>query len=205
MVADDQEEGERIRSTAQRYAEHFSWLGADRIEAYISLLVTLRVHSAAMERYLAALGQPRPISLARHTVLRALYFADRHLMSQNEISREVGVSRTNITNLIDALMRDGMVTKSISPDDRRANDIQLTPRGIEFCSTFIPAVAEFMASMFDDLSEAELAQFRRLLARLRDGMHRRYLTDEALGLQGDGTFNAGGETQSAGVLTDDEM
>ena len=168
---------QRIRNTASRYAQHFPWLSDAPIEAYISLLQTLRVYSVAIERYLNALGQPRPISSARHTVLRILYFADDHRLNQNEMSREVGVSRTNITNLIDGLERDGFVTKSMNPADRRSNHIQLTETGLEFCSTFIPAVAGFMASMFEDLSEDDLAQFKRLLARVRGGMYRRYLED----------------------------
>jgi DNA-binding MarR family transcriptional regulator len=204
LVSEEQEEDERIRSTARRYAEQFPWLGADPIEAYISFLHTLRVHAAAIERYLGAIGQPKPISLARHTVLRTLYFAEGHKLSQNEISREVGVSRTNITNLIDGLMRDDMVSKSVNPDDRRVNEIQLTQRGVEFCSTFIPAVAGFMASMFDDLSEQELAQFGQLLARLRDGMYRRYLSDEAPHAHAESTLGGGGNL-TGGLMPDQEM
>jgi MarR family transcriptional repressor of emrRAB len=111
-------------------------------------------------------------------VLRVLYFADNNRLSQNEISREIGVSRSNITNLIDTLERDGFVDRAANPADRRMIDVQLTGAGLEFCSTFIPAVAEFMASMFADLSEGELAHFKALLARVQGGMYRRYLQDE---------------------------
>jgi DNA-binding MarR family transcriptional regulator len=138
----------------------------------------MRVHSVAIERYLGALDQPKPISSARHTVLRTLYFADGYRLTQNELSREVGVSRTNITNLIDSLERDGLVTRAANPADRRTNYVQLTEAGFGFCSTFIPAVAEFMASMFADLREPELAQFKQLLARVREGMYRRYLAND---------------------------
>jgi DNA-binding MarR family transcriptional regulator len=179
--ADDQSEEERIRRTALRYTQQLPWLSSSAIEAYISLLHTMRVHSVAIERYLSALGQPKPISSARHTVLRTLYFADDYRLGQNELSREVGVSRTNITNLIDILERDGLVTRAMNPADRRTNDVQLTDAGFDFCSTFIPAVAEFMASMLADLSESELAQLNALLARVREGMYRRYLADNFAG------------------------
>jgi DNA-binding MarR family transcriptional regulator len=174
-AAKDESEEERIRKTALRYSEHLPWLSSAPIEAYISLLHTMRVHSVAIERYLSALDQPKPISSARHTVLRTLYFADDYRLGQNELSREVGVSRTNITNLIDILERDGLVTRAMNPADRRTNEVQLTEAGFDFCSTFIPAVADFMASMLADLSEAELAQFKALLTRIREGMYRRYL------------------------------
>jgi DNA-binding MarR family transcriptional regulator len=190
-AAEDPTEEQRIRGTAARYAQKFPWLSAAGIEAYVSLLQTIRVYSVAIERYLNSVGQPKPISAARHTVLRILYFADGHRLSQNEISRDIGVSRTNITNLIDTLERDGLVTRTMNPADRRANYVQLTEAGLEFCSAFIPAVAEFMASMFQDLSEAELAELQGLLARVRAGMHRRYLADELLAAEGVGTSGAG--------------
>jgi DNA-binding MarR family transcriptional regulator len=175
----DPADEERIRTTAARYAEHFPWLSADPIEAYVSLLHTLRLHIVAIERHLSALGQPRPISSARHTVLRTLYLADGHRLSQNEITREIGVSPTNITNLIDVLARDGLVVRSMNPGDRRSNYIELTHAGLDFCSAYIPAVADFMAAMFDDLSEGELDQLKTLLARVRLGMYRRYLGENA--------------------------
>jgi len=176
-LIEDLAEEERIRATALRYADRFPWLSAEPIEAYLSLLHTLRVHIVAVERYLTVLGQPKPISSARHTVLRTLYLADGHRLSQNEITREIGVSPSNITNLVDVLERDGMVSRSMNPGDRRTNHIQLTEAGVEFCSAFIPAVADFMATMFEDLSDNELAQFKTMLGRVRDGMNRRYLTE----------------------------
>jgi DNA-binding MarR family transcriptional regulator len=177
-TAEDRAEEERIRKTAQRYTDNLPWLSSTAIETHISLIHTLRVHSVAIERYLSALGLPKPISSARHTVLRTLFFEDGHRLSQNDLSREVGVSRTNITNLIDGLERDGFVARQVNPTDRRANYVELTEAGLDFCSTFIPAVAEFMAEVFSDLREGELEQLGDMLARVREGMYRRYLTDD---------------------------
>jgi MarR family 2-MHQ and catechol resistance regulon transcriptional repressor len=179
LKSEDATEGERIRETAQSYAEHFPSLDSAAIEVYVSLLHTLRVHSVAIERYLASLDQGKPLSAARHTVLRTLYFADGKRLSQNELSGELGVSRTNITHIIDALERDGLLVRVTNPSDRRSNYIELTPQGVTFCSSFVPTVAQFMASMFEDLSEPELAELNRLLARVREGMYRRYIFDDA--------------------------
>jgi DNA-binding MarR family transcriptional regulator len=177
-AADDQSEEERIRETALRYTQHFPSLNPSPIEAYLSVLHTLRVHSVAIERYLQSLDLPKPISDARHTVLRTLYFADGNRLSQNEVSRELGVSRTNITNLIDALERDGLVARAVNPADRRTNYVQLTTAGLEFCSSFIPAVAQFMASVFEDLNERELDELNALLAQVRAGMYGRYFGED---------------------------
>src|SRR6266542_1166917 len=119
-------EDEQIHQTALRYTQNYAWADKEAIEAYISLLHTNRVHALAVERYLSSLGLERPLSGARHTVLRTLYFAAGHRLSQNEIGRELGVSRTNITNLIDGLEREGLVTRVANPADRRTNYVELT-------------------------------------------------------------------------------
>jgi DNA-binding MarR family transcriptional regulator len=177
-------EEQRVRETALRYVQHLPGLNPSSIEAYLSVLHTLRVHSVAIERYLQSLDLPKPISDARHTVLRTLYFADGNRLSQNEVSRELGVSRTNVTNLIDALERDGLVTRAVNPADRRTNYVQLTAAGLEFCTSFIPAVAQFMASMFEDLHDHELDELNALLARVRAGMYGRYFGEDLSGETG---------------------
>lgn len=108
-----------------------------------------------------------------------MFFEDGHRLSQNELSQELGVSRTNVTNLIDGLERDGLVLRHTNPTDRRANFVELTPAGLEFCSSFIPAVAEFMAIMFSDLREGELSDLKETLARVRQGMYKRYFGEDS--------------------------
>jgi len=178
-TAEERAEEELIQKTARRYTHHLPWLSSAAIESYISLLQTLRLHAVAIERYLSALALPKPISSARHTVLRTLFFEDGHRLSQNELSQELGVSRTNVTNLIDGLERDGLVLRHTNPTDRRANFVELTPAGLEFCSSFIPAVAEFMAIMFSDLREGELSDLKETLARVRQGMYKRYFGEDS--------------------------
>ena len=174
-INDEPGEEERIRLTAARYSEYFPGLESQSIEAYLSLIHTQRVHALSIERYLSSMGQPKPMSAPRHTILRALFFSEGHRLSQNELSREVGVSPTNITNLIDGLERDGFVVRNSVPGDRRAKYIQLTEAGLDVCSSFIPAVAEFMASIFKDLSPTQRDELNRVLALVRAGMRSRYL------------------------------
>lgn len=106
------------------------------------------------------------MSGARHTVLRTLYFSRGHL-TQNQISRELGVSRTNITNLIDGLQEDGLIRRSVNPDDRRSNYVELTPAGQQLCDVLVPAVTKFMVGAFRGFSPEERAQLSDYLARFR--------------------------------------
>ena len=47
-----------------------------------------------------------------------------------EVKREIGVTATNIAALVDALERDGLVTRKPPPKDRRVTLIELTQKAI---------------------------------------------------------------------------
>jgi DNA-binding MarR family transcriptional regulator len=67
------------------------------------------------------------LSFARMKVLGVLDVLGPQIMSN--VSDELGVSRRNITALVDALEAEGLVKRSPHPTDRRATIIELTPAG----------------------------------------------------------------------------
>jgi DNA-binding MarR family transcriptional regulator len=46
-----------------------------------------------------------------------------------DLSDELGVTARNVTGLVDALQRDGLVERLPYPNDRRAVLVRLTPAG----------------------------------------------------------------------------
>ena len=97
-------------------------------------------------------------------------------MAQNQISRELGVSRTNITNLIDGLERDGLVRRVANPADRRVSHAQLTPEGERLCAYILPVMTRYMEETCDIFDDQEKAQLKSYLRRYRRNIRERYLT-----------------------------
>jgi DNA-binding MarR family transcriptional regulator len=104
---------------------------------------------------------------ARYTLLMTLYFSRDNLLAQNEISRELNVSRTNITNLIDGLERDELVERVPNPADRRVSYAQLTDKGRAVCERLMPTMTELMQDATHDFSPDERAQLKTLLYRVQ--------------------------------------
>jgi DNA-binding MarR family transcriptional regulator len=100
---------------------------------------------------------------------RLLMLLDPH-EGQNliRLSERMLVARSTITRLIDQLENIGIVQRVDDPDDRRAQRVALTKRGAELREQAHVAHEESLQSRFSALSEAEQAQFRALLATLRD-------------------------------------
>jgi DNA-binding MarR family transcriptional regulator len=174
-------EEDRLQAIARRYKEELPWADADAIEIFMGVLRMHRILAAATARYYDSLGLGFSMTGARHTLLLTLYFVEDHRLPQNEISRELGVSRTNITNLIDGLERDDLVTRIPNPADRRVSYAQLTPRGEQLCATLLPILTRFMEETCSDFDRGEKEQFKGYLRRFRRDVRARYLTGKANG------------------------
>jgi MarR family 2-MHQ and catechol resistance regulon transcriptional repressor len=157
-----------LHATALSYHSEFPWADTTAIEVALSLFRANRILGAGLARYLDNLGLG--ISRARYTVLRTLYFAKGNRMPQNEIGREMGVSKTNVTNLIDGLEKDGLVVRVTNPVDRRVTYAQLTPEGEELCSALMPEMTKFMQDVTRGFTDEEKALFRQFLFRVWCGV-----------------------------------
>lgn len=156
-----------LRASAQRYQEELPGANAEAIEVLLALLRSVRVHRTAVTRQLESLDLPVGMTGARYTLLMTLYFSRENLLAQNEISRELNVSRTNITNLIDGLERDGLVERVPNPADRRVSYAQLTEDGRAICERLMPTMAEVMQDATRDFSPDERAQLKTFLYRVQ--------------------------------------
>lgn len=156
-----------LRETALRYKQELAWADPDTLEVDLAFIRASRMHRLAMGRMMEQLDLDVSMTGARYTLLLTLFFARDNLLAQNEISRELSVSRTNITNLIDGLERDGLVSRVPNPADRRVSYAQLTPRGEEVCMDVLPTITRSMMDNLAGFSDEEKALFKQFLYRMQ--------------------------------------
>jgi DNA-binding MarR family transcriptional regulator len=156
-----------LHETALRYNQELEWADVDAIEVDLAFIRASRMHRLAAGRMMDSLELDVSMTGARFTLLLTLYFARDNLLAQNEISRELSVSRTNITNLIDGLERDGLVSRVPNPADRRVSYAQLTKAGEELCMEVLPELTRTMLDEMKGFSKEEIAQFRSFLYRMQ--------------------------------------
>jgi MarR family 2-MHQ and catechol resistance regulon transcriptional repressor len=170
-----------LRRTAQRYKRELPWADEEAIMITLGIIRARRVMIAATPRHIETLNLGVSLSGARVTLLLTLYFAHDRRLAQNRISREMEVSRTNITNLIDGLVKDDLVTRVTSPVDRRVSYAQLTPRGEELCSRLLPAMAQMMMDICSSFTDEEKVTLHTLLYRWQAEMASKYLDGDPAG------------------------
>ena len=108
------------------------------------------------------------VSYARMRLLGTLHCNGPQIMS--DISDDLGVTRRNVTALVDALEEEGLVRRMPHTTDRRATVIELTSRGAETTDSFYNGHRDAVAELFVDLSEDEKRELVRLLGSLREAL-----------------------------------
>jgi DNA-binding MarR family transcriptional regulator len=110
------------------------------------------------------------VSYARMRLLGALHCGGPKIMSS--ISDELGVTRRNVTALVDALEEEDLVRRLPHPTDRRATIIELTDEGGRTMDTLYDQHRRAVAELFVGLSEDDRRELVRLLGLLRGGLRR---------------------------------
>ncbi|GID69697.1 hypothetical protein Acy02nite_75780 [Actinoplanes cyaneus] len=103
----------------------------------------------------------------------ALWTMARHdPLTQREVADLLGVTPRNVTKLVDALERDGFVTRTAHAGDRRAVLVLLTAKGKAAAELMDTEADAFARDLFGDLPPADLATLVRVLTSVTDRIGR---------------------------------
>src|SRR6476619_1298644 len=86
--------------------------------------------------------------------------------TQQDLARAVGIEGPTLTRHVDALERDGLVTRQRDTGDRRAVRVELTAAGEALHADLLRAVIVFNRRLRRGLAEDDVAQLHELLDRL---------------------------------------
>jgi DNA-binding MarR family transcriptional regulator len=113
-----------------------------------------------VERDLAARG----LSVARYAILRML--SGREPMPLSWLADKHFSQRSNITAMVDRLVRDGMVERLPDAIDRRVIRVRLTGKGAALIESARAPHLEFLAKVMSPLNDDELRTLIQLLEKL---------------------------------------
>jgi len=102
-------------------------------------------------------------------VLIRLARSPEQRLRMTELARDMTMSTSGLTRLVDRIEAAGHVRREACPEDRRGLHAVLTDAGMDVLAQAIPAhVEDLQHAIGDALDEAEVAQLTGLLRRLRD-------------------------------------
>lgn len=103
------------------------------------------------------------LSDAKLEVLGALSCRANRRACLHALGDELGVTRPNVTKLVDGLERGGLVERLPHPTDGRMVQAHLTDDGRALAEAALPGREDLIRGLWDALDDAELAQLVELL------------------------------------------
>ena len=150
-------------------------MNPETIDAAIGRADLAQRATEALERLACAAGRERDrhaggygLSDAKLEVLEVLCCRDERRACLHALGDELGVTRPNVTKLVDGLERGGLVERLPHPSDGRMIQAHVTPQGVEMAAEALPGRQDLMRSLWDALDDDELAQLVELLDAARD-------------------------------------
>ncbi|MBN9499931.1 MAG: MarR family transcriptional regulator [Alphaproteobacteria bacterium] len=107
------------------------------------------------------------ITLPRFDLLSQLHRAGDDGLTMGDLSRAMMVSAGNVTGLVEALVGEGLVRRTISAADRRQSRVRLTPAGKRGFEAMLPEHERWIDEAFAGLDRSDLKRLLELLAKLK--------------------------------------
>ena len=144
-----------------------NWIesGLGQADAMVAATSVARAHQIVLGRINQALT-PLSLTFSRYEALALLSFARNGSMAMARMGERLQVHPTSVTSTIDRLERDGLVTRSPHPDDRRATLATLTAAGKSLLANATAALEDIRWGM-GDMDDPELTDLNHELANVR--------------------------------------
>lgn len=133
-------------------------------QATQSLGYLARYAHRAFVKALARELEPHAILTTHWSVLRVLWETEG--LTQVELADRMRVEKASLTGVLADMERSGLIARVRNADDRRKINIALTARGRRLKSEVLPVAAKINRRATRGMSDTEVVQLRRSLAKL---------------------------------------
>lgn len=123
----------------------------------------------AVDRAHAAELGPHELSINQWHVLNVLY-RNHEPMAMRDLSEAISMRPTNLTGVVDSLVKRRLLERSPNMEDRRSWLVHVSAEGRRFLEEFLPSHWGYLRKLTAGLSSAELRQLKDLLTRLKSSI-----------------------------------
>jgi DNA-binding MarR family transcriptional regulator len=117
----------------------------------MAIVLTSRTLSSEGRRLLRHSG----LTEVQFNVLMLLKYQFKKGATQVELSKRILVNRANVTGLVDRLERDGLVERVRQKNDRRANTVSITGKGLKKLAAAEPGYFDGIRKVAQSISEPQ--------------------------------------------------
>jgi len=117
----------------------------------------------------------RPHDMPTRAQLGVLFMlSSRPSQSIKELAEQFGISSSATTQLVSAMVEEGLLSRTEDAIDRRLVRIDLTAKGTKCLETARESRGRMMARLFEPLTDDELAELLRLQKKMSDAFIKKH-------------------------------
>ena len=110
------------------------------------------------------------VSMAQIPVLSFLIDEEDKFVSQDFITKSLGIDKASTTRAVQALCKQGYVKREKDKRDKRAYNLSLTKEGKELKSQIMITMKEWTDIVYDGISEEELLLMEKITNKISDNI-----------------------------------
>jgi DNA-binding MarR family transcriptional regulator len=137
------------------------------------LIFTIRAVAQVINDQANTWLQPLGLTSGKYNYLAAIYASARGAgapgLTPNELRKLIHTTSASVTQMIDGLVRDGLVIREEHAQDRRSVVITMTPEGKRVFEAAFRVHHQNIELALEDISDSERQTLTKLLARVGAG------------------------------------
>lgn len=104
------------------------------------------------------------VTPVQYAAMQAIFHSPK--LDQRNLGRSIGFDSSTITGVLDRLEARGLITRSPSPEDRRAKLLELTLHGKTLLEEMMSSILHSQDRLLEPLNAKEQTEFKRMLKEL---------------------------------------
>ena len=128
--------------------------------------VYVNILNCRLKKYLAEVFKKNGVNLTaeQYLVMDALW--NEGTLTQQAIAFIIQKDKNSVTQFIDNLEKKGLVTRSVAKEDRRVNNIVVTPEGMALKDSTKQLAIDTMNKALQDIPEEDIQTFVSVLKKV---------------------------------------
>lgn len=105
----------------------------------------------------------RPYHMTRSQWIALHYIFNNDHITQRKLAEKMGIKEPSVVRLLQKLELDGLLYRSVSSEDKRIKQLELSVKGSEVYHELLPIAEKFMNNVIEGISEEDLQTFMKVM------------------------------------------
>lgn len=134
---------------------------------YMRMVINIMRTGSMLDHRISDILSDFGITHIQFNILRNIEAAEKEAISLNEVGEGLMFRTSDVSRLVDRLVKKGLLNRNQCSENRRKMDISLTKEGLEIIDQALPRIREALDNYFSDrVTESERDLVTEVLKRL---------------------------------------